>query len=196
MPLPPWPARAPLAPATRECPAPRRAKCRRWSCPSGMCGARSIATGNARRALSLGFSPVHTAEVIGHLLDLVLRPQRAAADHAVERALPGAAVLALIHPHVGAVALEALVDQHVLARRVGKADRCRLRALRERRLREKHGGEDRERQFHRRLYVAQNPAATDQAFLPPPPPPLRAAAPPPPHPAPTGREGGLVTDAG
>src|SRR5438034_4235509 len=115
MPFPPWPARVPPAPVTRERPSPRLARSRRWSCPSGRCAAKSIATGNARRALSLGFSPVHVAQVIGHLLDLVLRPQRAAADHAVERALPGAALLALIHPHVGAVALEALVDQHVLA---------------------------------------------------------------------------------
>src|SRR5882672_9218152 len=119
-----------------------------------MFGARSTATGSAPPAPSL-FPPIHIAQVVGHLLDLVLRPERAAADHAVERALPGAAVLALIHPHVGAVALEALVDQHVLAGAIGKTDRRGLRALRERRLREKHGGEDRERQFHRRLYVAQ-----------------------------------------
>src|SRR3954452_24301500 len=97
-----------------------------------MCAAKSTATGSAQRALSL-FPPVYLSEVIGHLPDLVLRPQRAAADHAVERALPGAAVLALVHPHVRAVALEALRDQHVLARPIGEADGGRLLLLRGRR---------------------------------------------------------------
>src|SRR3954468_2673556 len=98
-----------------------------------MCGARSIAKENGRRALSW-LLPVSGAEVIGHLSYLVLRPQRAAADHAIERAFPGAAVLALVHPHVGAMALEALRHEDILARRIGKSGR-RL-ALRERRLRD------------------------------------------------------------
>src|SRR5207244_12697069 len=92
-------------------------------------------------------------------------PEGAAPDHAVERALPAAAVLPVVHPHVGAVALEALVDQHVLARRIGETDRCGLRALRERGLRDQHCGEERERQFHRRVYVAQCPAMERTLFL-------------------------------
>src|SRR3954470_18797645 len=109
-----------------------------------MCDARSIAKENGRRALSW-LLPVSSAEVVGHLSYLVLRPQRAAADHAIERAFPGAAVLALVHPHVRTVALEALRDEDVLARRIGKSGR-RL-ALRERRLGEKEAGED--PHFHR-----------------------------------------------
>src|SRR5207247_8763877 len=62
-------------------------------------------------------------------------------------------------------ALEALVDQHVLAGRVGKADRRGLRALRERWLRDERGYQERERQFHRRLYVAQCPAMKRMLFL-------------------------------
>src|SRR3954471_24044199 len=95
-----------------------------------MCGARSIATESARPALSL-LPPVRIAQVIGHLANLLLRPQRPTPDHAVERALPGVPVLALVHPHVRAVALEALRDDDFFARRVGKADGGRLLLLRE-----------------------------------------------------------------
>src|SRR5947207_562620 len=121
-----------------------------------MCAAKSTATASAQRALSL-FPPVYLSEVIGHLPDLVLRPKRAATDHAIERALPGAAVLALVHPHVRAVALEALRHEHVLARRVGESDRRRggLFLLRQRRLGEEDAGEHRRHKFQHRLYVAQ-----------------------------------------
>src|SRR6185503_20298350 len=100
--------------------------------PSGNRAARSNAKGSARPALSLGLPRVHRAEVVRHLLDLVLGPQRAAPDHAVERALPAAAVLAVVHPHRRRVALEALGYEDVLPRRVGKAGRGRLLLLRER----------------------------------------------------------------
>src|SRR5213075_2288323 len=71
---------------------------------------------------SLRILGIGLAEVVGHLLDLVLCPERAAADHAVERALPRAAILPLVHPHRRRVALEALRDEDILARRVGEAD--------------------------------------------------------------------------
>src|SRR3954468_24152860 len=129
-----------------------------------MCAAKSTATASAQRALSL-FPPVYLSEVIGHLPDLVLRPQRAAADHAVERALPGAAVLALVHPHVGAVALEALRDEHFLSRRVGESDRGGgLFLLRERGLHEQGACERRCRKLQHRLYVAQCPARPMRRF--------------------------------
>src|SRR5256885_6379883 len=95
-----------------------------------MCGARSIATESARPALSL-LPPVRIAEVIGHLANLVLSPQRPAPDHAEERALPGVPVLALVHPHARAVTLEALRDEDFLARPVGKAAGRGLLLLRE-----------------------------------------------------------------
>src|SRR5258708_35513516 len=112
----PWPARGLPAPEIRGCPSPLRRRCQPWSDPSRSCGGRSNATGTARRALSLRFLCVDVAQVIGHLPDLVLRPQRAAADHAVERAFPLAPVQAQIHPLVRAVPLAALVDEDVLTR--------------------------------------------------------------------------------
>src|SRR5258708_31574143 len=102
---------------------------------------------------------------MGYVPDPVWGAERAPADHAVERAFPRAPVLALIHPHVRAVALEALVDEDFLARRIRKADRRGLRALRERRLRDECGQHERERQFHRRGYVAQCPLMLRMAFL-------------------------------
>src|SRR6266403_3085058 len=138
-----------------------------------MFGARSTATGSAPPAPSL-FPPIHIAQVVGHLLDLVLRPERAAADHAVERALPGAAVLALVHPHVGAVALEALRYQHVLARPVGETGRRGFLLLRRRRLRGERRAEDCRPNFRHRLYVAQCPARTCAGS-----PPVSPSCPPP-----------------
>src|SRR5437763_6887721 len=47
------------------------------------------------------------AEIGGHRLDLVRGPERAAADHAIKRRLPGAGILPLVLPHRVGVALEA-----------------------------------------------------------------------------------------
>src|SRR6266702_6570277 len=67
--------------------------------------------------------PVCRGEVIGHGLDLVLGPQRAAPDHAVEHAFPAPAVLAVVLPHRRGVALEALAHEHLFPGAVGKSGR-------------------------------------------------------------------------
>src|SRR6266850_1251116 len=123
--------------------------CRRWSVLSGSCAARSSSTGTARPALSLRPPSVHRAEIVGHGLDLLLGPQRAASDHAIEHALPAAPVLAVIHPHSRAVALEALGEQGLLARRVRKSWRLRLLLLRERRARQEQRAEQSEQDARR-----------------------------------------------
>src|SRR5215217_3103771 len=69
------------------------------------------------------------AEVIGHQLDLLGGPQRAAADHPIEIGLPRARILPLVAPHRVGMALEAcgLDDFEALMRRrrLLRADRRR-----------------------------------------------------------------------
>src|SRR5262245_24046437 len=60
----------------------------------------------------LGARPEIAAEVIGHQLDLFLRPQPAASDHPIDRGLPSAAILPLVAKHRIGMALEALAHHH------------------------------------------------------------------------------------
>src|SRR5262249_133735 len=61
----------------------------------------------------LGARPEIAAEVIGHQLDLFLRPQPAASDHPIDRGLPSAAILPLVAKHRIGMALEALAHHHL-----------------------------------------------------------------------------------
>src|SRR5262249_19860418 len=65
---------------------------------------------SARRTGRLGGDAIFCTEVIRHQLDLLRHPQRAAANHAVDRCLPGTAVLALVAEHRVGVALETLAQ--------------------------------------------------------------------------------------
>src|SRR5262245_6628121 len=60
----------------------------------------------------LGARPEIAAEIIGHQLDLFLRPQSATSDHAIDRGLPSAAILPLVANHPIGVALKALAHHH------------------------------------------------------------------------------------
>src|SRR5262249_11589596 len=60
----------------------------------------------------LGARPEIAAEVIGHQLDLFLRPQPAASDHAIDRGLPSAAFLPWVAKHRIGVAMEALAHHY------------------------------------------------------------------------------------
>src|SRR5574341_1390809 len=102
-----------------------------------MCAGKWSDSKTVRPVLSFG---VDLSEIVRHRLDLVLGPERAAADHAVEHAFPAAAVLPVVEPHAGAVALEALGENDLLARRVGEADRLGLA------LRQRGGGQRRDEQ--------------------------------------------------
>src|SRR5712672_2738158 len=82
---------------------------------------------------------IRGSEVAGHGCDLVLGPQGAAPDHAVEDAFPAAAVLAMVLPHRRGVALKAFADEHFFSRRIGEPGR--LCALRVRRRREEQAAE-------------------------------------------------------
>src|SRR5215216_8189327 len=53
-----------------------------------------------------------TAEIFGHRLDLFRRPQPAASDHAVDRGLPGAAILPRVAEHRVGMALKTLGRDH------------------------------------------------------------------------------------
>src|SRR5262245_64590600 len=64
----------------------------------------------------LGARPEIRAEIVGHQIDLFRRPQPAAADHAIDRGLPAAAVLPPVAEHRIGVALEALAHHHVATR--------------------------------------------------------------------------------
>src|SRR5262245_37197319 len=77
---------------------------------------RSCATSSLMVCLAfLLYGPVHRSfsgggtsnlrQVVGHGADLLGCPERAAAHHAVERALPGALVLPQRHPHARGMAL-------------------------------------------------------------------------------------------
>src|SRR5712672_1739296 len=83
---------------------------------------------------------IRGSEVAGHGCDLVLGPQGAAPDHAVEHALPASAVLPVVLPHRRGVALKTFADEHFLARRIGEPGR--LCALRVRRRREEQAAEN------------------------------------------------------
>src|SRR5574341_1908167 len=110
-----------------------------------MCAGKWSDSKTVRPGLSFG---VHLSHIVRHRLDLVLGPERAAADHPVEHAFPAAAVLPMIEPHAGAVALEALREHDFLARRVGKSDRLGLLGpwllLRGRGQRQSQGGKENE----------------------------------------------------
>src|SRR5688500_968400 len=78
------------------------------------------------RHSSLGRRSIGSTEIACHGVDLVLGPERAAPDHAVEHALPSPAVLAMVAPHTLAVALAAQLERRFPPRRVGKPDRLAL----------------------------------------------------------------------
>src|SRR5215831_4089715 len=69
----------------------------------------------APRRLLAGGSEIR-AEILGHQLDLLRAPERAAPDHSVEVRFPGLRILALILPHRLAMALEALAGDQLPAR--------------------------------------------------------------------------------
>ena len=73
------------------------------------------------------WAPLHDAHQAR--VDLVLGPERAPPDHAVEHALPAPAVLAVVPPHAVAVAREAAAEQHFPAGRIGEANGLRLLRL-------------------------------------------------------------------
>src|SRR4051812_15764423 len=93
-------------------------ECDRYSATSSLI-VRSLSSqlrlpraGSSRLGGRLGVRPEIGAEVVGHQRDLFLRPQPAAPDHAVDRRLPSAAILALIAEHRVGMALEALAHHH------------------------------------------------------------------------------------
>src|SRR5215470_11135230 len=60
------------------------------------------------------------SKIRGHRIDFVFGPERAAADHAIERSLPAAAVLALVFPHTLAVTLKTFRHEQIFTRAVGQ----------------------------------------------------------------------------
>ena len=75
-----------------------------------------------RRLISLRSSRLR--QEVGHGVDLVLGPERAAADHPVEHALPRLAVLPQRAPHARLVALEALAREDFFAGRRRRRIAC------------------------------------------------------------------------
>src|SRR6185369_14441063 len=101
--------------------------------------------------------PEFGAEIVRHRLDLVGGPQAAAADHAVDRGLPGAEILPPVAEHGVGVALEALGLDHIAAR--SWARRTRLRARRRGRNQSYAERRDNKRIFHVDSLVTFLPAA-------------------------------------
>src|SRR3954463_2173580 len=106
-----------------------------------------------------GVRPEFGAEIIRDRLDLVGGPQAAAPDHAVDRGLPGAAILPAVAEHGVGVALEALGLDQVAARTRRRGLRARRRGRNERHTKRRGN----KRIFHVESLVTFLPGAKSRA---------------------------------
>src|SRR6185437_3674336 len=93
--------------------ARREMPCDRYFATSSLIVRPQKAEVSLRRRGGFRARPELGAEIVRHHLDLVRGPQSAASDHAVDRGLPGAAVLAAVAEHRIGMALEASGLDHV-----------------------------------------------------------------------------------